>query len=65
MNGQIPRFTEHVIRCEYNRLINNVFWNRLDGRIPVGWPRKRAKDGIIEDLEKMGMTQWKILAQDR
>lgn len=40
---------------------DNVFWERSDGR-SVGHPQKRWKDTVANDLEKMGVGQWEIVA---
>ncbi|CAG9827717.1 unnamed protein product [Diabrotica balteata] len=59
------RWAGHVVRSDDDRLISNVFWERPDGRRSTGRPRKRWKDAVREDLEKMEVRPWEIIAQDR
>jgi hypothetical protein len=49
------------------RKVYKVFVGKLDGKRPLGRPRRRWKDGIGMDLREIGLegVDWTRLAQDR
>ena len=47
--------------------MHRVLVGRLEGRRPLGWPRRRWEDNIKMDLQEFGggCGDWMDLAQDR
>lgn len=58
------RWVGYVISSGIDHLINNVFWIGPDGTRSVRCPRKRWKDPVKGDLQKMGVRQWEIVTQN-
>uniref|UniRef100_A0A6P7GHB7 Uncharacterized protein LOC114342589 n=1 Tax=Diabrotica virgifera virgifera TaxID=50390 RepID=A0A6P7GHB7_DIAVI len=58
-----PRWAGHMVRSDDDRLISNVFWKIPDGRRTAGRPRKRCKDAVREELEKIEVRPSEIVAQ--
>jgi len=56
-----------VARMEERRGVCRVLIGRLEGKRPVGRPRRRWEDNIQMDLREIGIgwTNWIRLAQDR
>ena len=69
IGSQRLRWLGHVARMEEVRLPRKIFEGTVEGRRPVGRPRKRWKDNVMEDLEKVGIQnpveEWEDLARDR
>ena len=61
------RWAGHVVRMEEGRGAHKVLVGRLEGKRPLGRPRRRWEDNIKMDLEEVGRGcgDWMELAQDR
>ena len=61
------RWAGHVARMGERRAIYRVLVGKLEGKRPLGRPRRRWEDNIRMDLQKMGCgsVDWIELAQDR
>jgi hypothetical protein len=61
------RLAGHVARMGEGRGVYRVLVGRLEGKRPLGKPRRRWEDNIKLDLRKIGIdgANWIQLAQDR
>jgi hypothetical protein len=61
------RWARHVARMGEVRDAYNILVGRLEGRRPLGRPRRRWEDNIKMDLREIGFggVDWIDLAQDR
>ena len=61
------RWAGHVARMGEGRGVYRVLVGKLEGRRPLGRPRRRWEDNIKMDLGKVGCgyVDWMELAQDR
>ena len=61
------RWAEHVARMGEERGVCRVLVGKLEGRRPLGRPRRRWVDNIRMDLQEVGCgyMDWIGLAQDR
>jgi len=61
------RWAKHVARMGEKRGVYRVFLGKLEGRRPLGRPRRRWVDNIRMDLQEVGCgyMDWIGLAQDR
>jgi hypothetical protein len=61
------RWAGHVVRMGEVRGAYNILVGRLEGRRPLGRPRRRWEDNIKMDLREIGfvVVDWIHLAQDR
>jgi len=61
------RWTGHVARMDEERGVYRVLVRKLEGRRPLGRPRRRWVDNIRMDLQEVGCwyMDWIGLAQDR
>jgi len=61
------RWAGHVARMGEDRGVHRVLVGKPDGKRPLGRPRRRWKDNIKMDLQKVGGCRgdWMELAQDR
>ena len=61
------RKTEHVARMGEGRGVYRVLVGKLEGKRPLGRPRRRWEDNIRRDLQEVGVRyeDWIGLAQDR
>ena len=61
------RWTEHVARMGEERGVYRVLVGKLEGKKPLGRPRRRWGDNIRTDLQEVGCgyMDWIGLAQDR
>jgi hypothetical protein len=60
------RWTGHVTRIGEGRGAYRVLVGRLEGKRPLGRPRRRCEDNIKIDLREIGIDEanWIHLAQD-
>jgi hypothetical protein len=60
------RWAGHVARMGEERKVNKVLVGKLEGKGPLGIPRRRWEDGIRMDLREIGLgsVDWIQLAQD-
>jgi hypothetical protein len=61
------RWAGHVARMGEERNVYRALMGKLEGKIPLGRPRRRWEDGIRMDLREIGWgnVDWIQLAQDR
>jgi transcription termination factor 2 len=61
------RWAGHVARMGQGRGVYRVLVRKLEGKRPLGRPRRRWKDNIKMDLRQTGIdgANWIQLAQDR
>ena len=61
------RWAGHVARMGEERGVYRVLVGKLEGRRPVGRPRRRCVDNIRMDLQEVGCgyMDWTGLVQDR
>ena len=61
------RWTGHVASMEEGRGVHKGLVGKLEGRRPLGRPRRRWEDNIKMDLQDVGRGcgDWMELAQDR
>ena len=60
------RWAGHVARQEEDAIPKIAMRGRPEGRRPVGRPRKRWRDGVMQDLRQMGHDgDWMETAQNR
>ena len=61
------RWAGHVARMEEGRVVYKVLVGKLEGKRPLGRPRRRWEDNIKLDLEEVGRAggDWMEFAQDR
>jgi len=61
------RWAGHVARMGEKRVVYRVLVGKLEGRRPLGRPRRRWVDNIRMDLQEVGCgyMDWIRLAQDR
>ena len=61
------RWAGHVARTSEERGVYRVLVGKLEGRRPLGRPRRRWVDNIMMDLQEVGCgyVDWIGLAQDR
>jgi len=55
----------HIQRMDQARPTTKLLdWKRMGTR-PVGRPRQRWKEDVMEDLKKLKDKNWKVIAKDR
>ena len=61
------RWAGHVVRMGEERGVYRVLVGKLEGKRPLGRPRRRWVDNIMTDLQEMGCgyMDWIGLTQDR
>jgi len=61
------RWAGHVARIGEERGVYRVLVGKLEGKRPLGRPRRRLADNIRMDLQELGYVymDWIELAQDR
>jgi hypothetical protein len=61
------RWAGHVARMGKERVVHRVLVGKLEGKRPLGRPRRRCEDNIKMDLQEVGLGYgyWMELAQDR
>lgn len=59
------RWAGHLMRMKEDSLSRRVFQGKMYGQRPQGRPRKRWCENIEDDLDKLGVRDWKTRAQNR
>jgi len=60
------RWAGYVVRMGEGRGVHRILVGKLEGKIPLGRPRRRWEDNIKMDLQEVGGGgDWMELAQDR
>ena len=57
------RWAGHVARMEEGRGVHRVLVGKLEGKRPLGRPRRRWEDNIKMDLQEGGCGDWMELDQ--
>ena len=67
INSRRMRWAGHVARIGVRRGVYRVLVGKLEGKRPLGKPKRRGKDNIKMDLQEVGcgVIDWMELAQDR
>jgi hypothetical protein len=52
------RWAGHVARMGEERNVYKVLMGKLEGKRPLGSPRRRWEDGIRVDLREIGLGVW-------
>ena len=67
VKSRIMRWAGHVARMREGRGVYRVFVGKLEGKRPLGRPRRRWEDNIKMHLRDVGCgcVDWMELAQDR
>ena len=55
----------HLLRMPPERMVNQIFHKNPPNKRPPGRPRVRWADNVQQDLRSMGVTNHKIVAQNR
>jgi hypothetical protein len=58
------RLAGHIARMGEGRSVYRVLVGKLEGRRPLGRPRRRWEDNIRMDLPELRCVDWMELAQD-
>ena len=61
------RSAGHVVRMEQSTNVYRILVGKLEGKRPLGWPRRRWEDNIKMDLREVFCDPgvWIALAEDR
>jgi len=65
IKGQRIQWIVHNLRREENDPIRVAFEWKPVGKRPKGRPRKRWIDRVTEDLNAMGIEDWREIVQDK
>jgi hypothetical protein len=67
MKSRRMRWAGHVARMGEGRNVYRVLVGKIEGKRPLGRPRRRWEDGIKMDVREIGWggVEWIHLAQDR
>uniref|UniRef100_A0A170WMB5 Endonuclease-reverse transcriptase n=1 Tax=Triatoma infestans TaxID=30076 RepID=A0A170WMB5_TRIIF len=55
----------HILRMEDSRMPKSILDKNMPGKRKRGRPRKRWLDDVREDLDRIGVSNWRQLALDR
>jgi len=65
INAQRIKWLEHIQRMDQARPNRKLLhWKPMETR-PVGKPRQRWQEDVMEDLKKLKVKNWKETAKDR
>ena len=59
------RWAGHVVRMDEERTAKKALDRNFDGTRSRGRPRKRWLDCVVEDAKRLGVTNWRRMAEDR
>jgi len=65
IRGQRTQWLGHVIRRSEDDISRTILNWKPMGKRPRGRPRKRWLDVVEEDLERLGVQEWRKVVQDR
>jgi len=65
IKGQRISWLGHLERMEDDRMPKKIFTQELVGMRRRGRPRKRWKEEVERDLQKLGVRRWRELVADR
>lgn len=65
MKSQRLRWLGHIQRMDENRIPKRILQEKVHNRRRKGRPKKRWLDGVIRDLEIMGVRGWRKKTEDR
>ena len=55
----------HIGRMQDTRTVKAIYSWKPISRRPTGRPKTRWRDDVRKDIQKIKVTNWKTLAQDR
>ena len=65
IKAQRIKWLEHIQRMDQARPTRKLLdWKHMGTR-PIGRPRHRWQEDVMEDLKKMKVKNWKEMAKDR
>ena len=59
------QWSGHVQRMAEHEIPKKIMGNKFEGKRSVGRPRLRWMDGVLEDLRKLRIKGWWLVAWDR
>jgi len=59
------RCAGHIVRMQDNLPCKQITLDKPEGRRRVGRPNLRWTDGVMRDVERLGVRNWRIKAKDR
>jgi hypothetical protein len=59
------RWAGHIVRTQDNLPCKKITLDKPEGRRQVGRPDLRWMDGVMRDVERLGVRNWKSKAKDR
>jgi len=65
IKAQRIKWLGHIQRMDRARPTGKLLDWRAMGNRPVGRPRQRWQDYVLEDLKKLKVKNWKVRAKDR
>jgi hypothetical protein len=65
IKAQRINYLGHILRMDQTRPARRLLDWKPMGSKPVGRPRQRWQENVIEDLKKMKIKNWKETAKDR
>jgi hypothetical protein len=65
IKAQRIKWLEHIQRMDQARPTRKLLDWKPMGTRPVGRPRKRWQEDVMEDLKKLKVKNWKEAAKDR
>jgi hypothetical protein len=55
----------HLTRMSDDRTLKKIFSTKSDGTRSVGRPKLRWEDGVVQDMQILGVKRWKNVALNR
>jgi hypothetical protein len=55
----------HVERMAEDNIVQRIKRWKLMSKRPIGRPKTRWEDGVLEDIKNMNVRNWKKVAQNR
>jgi hypothetical protein len=65
IKAQRIKWLGHIQRMDQARPTRKLFDWKPMGTIPIGRPRQRWQEDVMEDLKKLKVKNWKETAKDR
>ena len=65
IRAQRPSWLGHIERMQGMRMVKAIYSSKPISRRPIGRPKTRWVDDVREDVQKLKVSHWKTLAQDR
>ena len=55
----------HVERMAEDNIVQKIKRWKYMSKIPIGRPKTRWEDGVLEDIKSVNISSWKKVAQNR